>query len=52
MTMIVVTHEIGFARDVEDGVSLLGRWGSGPAKEDDPKEEERMRRFLGLVLVN
>jgi polar amino acid transport system ATP-binding protein len=54
MTMIVVTHEIGFARDVGDRVVFVDGGvivEQGPPKEviDSPKEE-RTRRFLGLVL--
>ena len=54
MTMIVVTHEIEFAKDVanrvvfmDDGVVVE----EGPPKEvlDNPKHE-RTKRFLGLVL--
>ena len=54
MTMVVVTHEIGFAREVakdvvfmDDGVIVE----EGPVKRviDSPREE-RTRRFLGLVL--
>jgi polar amino acid transport system ATP-binding protein len=54
MTMIVVTHEIGFARDVGDRVVFMDGGvivEQGPAKDviDSPKEE-RTKRFLGLVL--
>jgi phosphonate transport system ATP-binding protein len=54
MTMIVVTHEMGFARDVGDRVVFMDEGvvvEEGPAKQviDDPKEE-RTKRFLGLVL--
>jgi polar amino acid transport system ATP-binding protein len=54
MTMIVVTHEMGFARDVGDRVVFMDEGvivEQGPAKEviQRPKEE-RTRRFLGLVL--
>jgi polar amino acid transport system ATP-binding protein len=54
MTMIVVTHEIGFARDVGDRVVVMDGGvfvEQGPAKQviDSPKEE-RTKRFLGLVL--
>jgi polar amino acid transport system ATP-binding protein len=54
MTMIVVTHEIGFARDVGDRVVFMDDGvivEEGPAKQviDSPKEE-RTKRFLGLVL--
>jgi len=54
MTMIVVTHEIGFAREVGDNVVFMdggviveqGR----PAQILDSPREERTKRFLGLVL--
>jgi polar amino acid transport system ATP-binding protein len=54
MTMIVVTHEIGFARDVGDRVVFMDGGvivEEGPARQviDNPKEE-RTKRFLGLVL--
>jgi polar amino acid transport system ATP-binding protein len=54
MTMIVVTHEMGFAREVasrvifmDDGVIVeQGK----PADVLDNPREERTKRFLGLVL--
>jgi polar amino acid transport system ATP-binding protein len=54
MTMIVVTHEMGFARDVGDRAVVMDAGvvvEEGPAKQviDSPKEE-RTKRFLGLVL--
>jgi polar amino acid transport system ATP-binding protein len=54
MTMLVVTHEIGFARDVGDRVVFMDGGvivEEGPAKQviEQPKEE-RTKRFLGLVL--
>jgi polar amino acid transport system ATP-binding protein len=54
MTMIVVTHEMGFARDVGDRVVFMDEGvivEEGPAKQviESPKEE-RTKRFLGLVL--
>jgi polar amino acid transport system ATP-binding protein len=54
MTMIVVTHEIGFAREVADRVIFIDGGvivEQGPPKQvlDNPKEE-RTKRFLGLVL--
>jgi polar amino acid transport system permease protein len=54
MTMIVVTHEIGFPKEVADGVALLDGGvvvESGPPKEVlvDPKEE-RTKLFLSKVL--
>jgi polar amino acid transport system ATP-binding protein len=53
MTMIVVTHEMGFARDVGDRVVFMdegviveqGR----PRDVIDKPKQERTRRFLGLV---
>ena len=54
MTMIVVTHEMGFARDVGDRVVFMDGGvivEEGPAKQviDNP-QEERTKRFVGLVL--
>jgi polar amino acid transport system ATP-binding protein len=54
MTMIVVTHEIGFARDVADDVVFMDDGAiveqGGPAQVLDNPREERTKRFLGLVL--
>jgi polar amino acid transport system ATP-binding protein len=54
MTMLVVTHEIGFAREVGDRVVFMDDGvivESGPPSQvlDDPREE-RTKKFLGLVL--
>ena len=54
MTMIVVTHEMGFAREVGDRVVFMDDGQiveQGPPLQvlDDPREE-RTKRFLGLVL--
>ena len=54
MTMIVVTHEIGFAREVADRVVFMDDGvivEQGPPAEvlDNPREE-RTKKFLGLVL--
>jgi polar amino acid transport system ATP-binding protein len=54
MTMIVVTHEMGFAREVGDRVVLMDEGviveqGSPERVHDEPREE-RTRRFLGHVL--
>jgi polar amino acid transport system ATP-binding protein len=54
MTMIVVTHEIGFAREVGTRVVFMDGGvivEEGPPAEvlDNPKEE-RTKQFLGLVL--
>jgi polar amino acid transport system ATP-binding protein len=54
MTMIVVTHEIGFARDVADEVVFMDDGviveHGPPAQVLDSPREERTKRFLGLVL--
>ena len=54
MTMIVVTHEMGFAREVADRVIFMDE---GQVVEDGPPaevlgnpREERTKQFLGLVL--
>ncbi len=54
MTMIVVTHEIGFAREVGSRVVFMDGGvivEQGPPAQvlDNPKEE-RTQQFLGLVL--
>jgi polar amino acid transport system ATP-binding protein len=54
MTMIVVTHEMVFARDVGDRVIFMDDGvivEEGPAKQviESPREE-RTKQFLGLVL--
>ncbi|WP_309066242.1 amino acid ABC transporter ATP-binding protein [Microbacterium sp.] len=54
MTMIVVTHEIGFAREVADTVVFMAdgvivEQGS-PAEVIDNPQEERTRQFLANVL--
>jgi polar amino acid transport system ATP-binding protein len=54
MTMVVVTHEMGFASEVADEVAFMDEGvvvESGPPAEvlTQPKQE-RTKRFLGLVL--
>jgi polar amino acid transport system ATP-binding protein len=54
MTMVVVTHEMGFARDVGDHVAFMDEGlivEEGPPKEvlESPRNE-RTKQFLGLVL--
>ncbi len=56
MTMIVVTHEMGFARDVGDTVVFMD---GGVVVEDGPPsavlvnpQHERTKRFLARVLEN
>jgi polar amino acid transport system ATP-binding protein len=54
MTMLVVTHEMGFAREVGDQVVFMDGGviveRGKPAEVLDNPREERTRRFLGLVL--
>jgi polar amino acid transport system ATP-binding protein len=53
MTMIVVTHELGFARDVADTVVFMDEGAiveqGKPAVVLENPREERTKRFLGLV---
>jgi len=54
MTMLVVTHEMGFAKEVGDQVVFMD--GGVVVEQGDPHQvldhprEERTQRFLGLVL--
>jgi polar amino acid transport system ATP-binding protein len=54
MTMIVVTHEIGFARDVASRVVFMDEGQiveeGEPAQVLENPREERTKQFLGLVL--
>ena len=55
MTMLVVTHEMGFAREVANQRRLHGRGpdrrGGIPAtRSSTTRRNERTKRFLGLVL--
>jgi polar amino acid transport system ATP-binding protein len=54
MTMIVVTHELGFAREVGDRIVFMDEGAiveeGKPADVLDSPREERTKRFLGLVL--
>ncbi len=54
MTMVVVTHEMGFARDVASRVAfmdegVIAEQGT-PAEVLENPRNERTKRFLGLVL--
>jgi polar amino acid transport system ATP-binding protein len=56
MTMIIVTHEMGFAREVANRVvfmdaGVIVEEGAPAALLDSPREE-RTRRFLGRVLAH
>ncbi|HVO55509.1 MAG TPA: amino acid ABC transporter ATP-binding protein [Solirubrobacterales bacterium] len=54
MTMLVVTHEMGFAKEVGDQVVFMD--GGVIVEQGDPRQvldnpqQERTRKFLGLVL--
>jgi polar amino acid transport system ATP-binding protein len=54
MTMVVVTHEIGFAREVADQVVFMDEGAiveeGRPADVLGNPRQERTKRFLGLVL--
>jgi polar amino acid transport system ATP-binding protein len=54
MTMVVVTHELGFARDVASRVVFMDEGvvieQGPPAEVLDHPQQERTKRFLGLVL--
>jgi polar amino acid transport system ATP-binding protein len=54
MTMIVVTHEMGFAREVADSVAFLDAGlvveAGTPAEVLANPQEERTREFLSKVL--
>jgi polar amino acid transport system ATP-binding protein len=53
MTMVVVTHEMGFARDVADHVIFMDKAviveQGPPAQIFDQTENERTRNFLGMI---
>jgi len=53
MTMVVVTHEMGFARDVADEVIFMDKSvivEQGPPEQVlDAPENERTRTFLGMI---
>ena len=52
MTMVVVTHEIGFARDVADRVIYMDQGlvaEEGPSSIIDEPKTERMREFLSSI---
>ncbi len=54
MTMVVVTHEMGFAREVADEVIFLDKGqileAAPPAQLFDHPQEERTRNFLSKIL--
>ncbi len=54
MTMIVVTHEMGFARHAADRVVMMdeGRFieGGTPERFFDAPEQERTKAFLSKIL--
>jgi glutamate/aspartate transport system ATP-binding protein len=56
MTMIVVTHEMGFARQVADRIAFMDRGQiveeASPAQFFTAPREERTRRFIGKILAH
>jgi len=56
MTMIVVTHELGFAREAADSVVFMDEGvvmeEGKPADVLDRPQHERTKKFLGLVLAH
>jgi polar amino acid transport system ATP-binding protein len=54
MTMVVVTHEMGFARSASDAVNFMDHGHvveSGPPEQIfEAAETDRLRRFLSQVL--
>jgi polar amino acid transport system ATP-binding protein len=54
MTMVVVTHEMGFARQVADQVAFMDRGvvveAGAPEKLFSAAESPRLRQFLSQVL--
>ena len=53
MTMIIVTHEIGFAREVSDWILYMDHGAvieEGPPTMLDKPKTERLRQFLGQIL--
>lgn len=55
MTMIVVTHEMGFAREVADEIIFMSNGriiekGTNRSFFDNPKNE-RTRKFLSRILI-
>jgi polar amino acid transport system ATP-binding protein len=54
MTMVVVTHEMGFARQVADTVAFMDRGvvleAGPPERIFEGAEHPRLRRFLAQVL--
>ena len=54
MTMMIVTHEMGFAREVADRVAYIDQGRllevAGPAEIFDRPSRDRTREFLSRVL--
>jgi len=54
MTMMVVSHEMGFAREVADRVIFMDRGEiveeAGPERFFNDPAEERTKRFLNTIL--
>ncbi|MCB1547389.1 MAG: amino acid ABC transporter ATP-binding protein, partial [Hyphomicrobiaceae bacterium] len=56
MTMVVVTHEMGFAREVADRIAFIDEGviveQAAPADFFTQPKEERTRRFIGKILAH
>jgi polar amino acid transport system ATP-binding protein len=54
MTMVIVTHEMGFAREVADRVVFIDegkiKENGTPAEIFDNPKDERLKEFLSKVL--
>ena len=54
MTMVIVTHEMGFAREVADRVIFIDegiiKEDGSPAEVFDNPKDERLKEFLSKVL--
>ena len=54
MTMVVVTHEMGFAREVADSVAFMDRGvvveSGAPAQLFERRRSPRLQQFLSQVL--
>ena len=53
MTMVIVTHEIGFAKEVGDWIIYMDEGQvveSGTPDMIASPKTERMKKFLGLIL--
>ena len=53
MTMVIVTHEIGFAKEVGDWIIYMDKGQvieAGPSDIIENPKTDRMKKFLGQIL--